>query len=167
MTRNLAYKSTFMSSTRKNHFGMDIRNIAKIEVNVRFFFILPHSAYPNKHWACSVFWARYWAYSKTLFYVLSWVYLIEHALEYVLNMLTKNKKYFDEHAKLSMLMSMLNSQKRVYSLEHTIEYIHEHTLSTSRIKTYKFLSFSLWVCSWVHIEHTQKKSLKKILACSY
>jgi len=43
MTWNLAYKSIFMSSTRINHFGMDIWNIAKNQVNVRFFSIFSHS----------------------------------------------------------------------------------------------------------------------------
>jgi len=43
MTWNLASKSTFMSSTRKNYFGMDIRNIDKIKVNGRFFSIFSHS----------------------------------------------------------------------------------------------------------------------------
>ena len=43
MAWNSAYKSIFMSPTRKKPPGVDIWNIAKIKVNVRFFSILNHS----------------------------------------------------------------------------------------------------------------------------
>jgi len=61
-------------------------------------------------------------------------------------MLTKNENYFDEHVKLSMLMSMLNSKNLMCSSEFIPEHALEHILSTTKNVTNKIRT-----CSAEHI----------------